>query len=353
MTTLGKWFKWSLGPLQGLIPGLRSYRFFTALESNPKKAVYMAARKRSLMPLQQIGTGFSPLHVAAGKGDMDLIKAILSRNDKEFYINLQNNSQLWTPLHCAVRAANLEATKLLLEAKPNAHLRSTEGLSVLHIAAAHGTLDIVKELVAHGMMIDEADSKNGWTPLHYAAMQGHLELTQWLVSDGSRPGNTDKSDFTPMMLAVLHGRFPCFQYLYQFRDSFKSKPKLKLIHLAAQNPTSEILSFLESKGYDIREIDDKETGAQAIHYAAYGRSFENLKYLLEHGVDANTADKSNSTALHIAVINQDENSARLLCDSGANPYFENEKNLTPLDIAESLKNSPMALMLRRTRMLNR
>ena len=353
MSTFGKWLRWSLGPLQGLLPGLSSYRFFTALENNPKKAIRILTRKRSLLPLQQMETGLSPLHLAASKGQVDMVKAVLARSDKQYYIDLQNNNRLWTPLHCAVRVGNLEATKLLLEAKANAHLRNMEGLSVVHIAAGHGLLDIVKLLVSHGMLVDEADSKNNWTPLHYAAMQGHVDLVQWLVYNGARPGSVDKSNFTPMMLAALHGRVSCFHYLFPFRDSHKSKSKLKLIHLAAQTPTSEILSFLHSKGYDILETDNKETEAQAIHYAAYGKSTENLKFLLEHGVDVNTTDKSGSTALHIAVINQDEQSVRLLCDSGADADIENEKSLTPFDIAESLKNTQLIALLRRAKASNR
>jgi ankyrin repeat protein len=338
-----------MGPLQGFLPGLSSYRFFTILDRNESKALRIVQKRRSLLALQQIETGFSPLHVAANRGQLELIKAVLARNDCKHYLDLQNNEKQWTPLHCAVRQGNVEAVSLLLQASPNIHLRNKDGCSALHIAAGHGLVDMVKLLVSKGLSVDEADSGNQWTSLHYTAMKGYLELTQWLVSEGAKPGAVDKSGFTPMFLAILHGQDGTFEYLFQFKDSFKTKTKLKPIHLAAQSPTSTILDFLHRKRYDIKELDNPETQAQPIHYAAYGRSLACLQYLLEKGIDPNTVDKSGSTALHLAVINQDLDSVDLLCDSGADPSIPNEKNLTPRDIAESLNNSHLLSTLRRAR----
>lgn len=339
-----------MGPLQGLLPGFSSYRFFSLLERNETKAIRSVRKRRSLIPLQQVETGLSPLHVAANRGILELIKAVLERKDYQRYVDLQNNEKQWTPLHCAVRHGSVEAVSLLLSAKANIYLRSTDGCSALHIASGHGYLDIVKLLTSHGLSVDEADSGNLWTPLHYAAMKGYLDLTQWLISAGARPGALDKTQFTPMFLAILHGQNETFEFLYPFKDSFKTKAKLKAIHLAAQSPTPTILDFLSRKKFDIKELDTPETGAQPIHYAAFSGSLPCIQYLLEKGVDPNTVDGSGSTALHIAVINQDLDAVTLLCDSGANPALLNEKNLSPRDIAESLSNSQLLNTLRRARL---
>jgi len=347
MSGLGQWLRWSLGPLQGFVPGLSSYRFFTILERNESKAIRLIRKRRNLLALQQLETGFSPLHVAANTGRLELLKAVLARSDHKHYLDLQNNEKQWTPLHCATRQGSLEAVSLLLQASPNIHLRNKDGCSALHIAAGHGLLDMVKMLVGRGLMVDEADSGNQWTALHYAAMKGYLNLAQWLVGAGAKPGALDKSEFTPMLLAILHGQYETFEYLFQFKDSFKAKIKLKPVHLAAQSPTSTILDFLHSKQHNLRELDNAETQAQPIHYAAYGRSLACLQYLLERGVDPNTVDKSGSTALHIAAINKDLKAVSLLCDMGADPTILNEKNLTPCDIAESLNHYQLLSSLRR------
>lgn len=50
-------------------------------------------------------------------------------------------------------------------------------------AAAGGSVEIMKSLLAYGFSLDQKDS-DGWTPLHIAAAEGHIRMTEFLLAEG-------------------------------------------------------------------------------------------------------------------------------------------------------------------------
>ena len=60
---------------------------------------------------QQNNAGYAPLHVAAFRNNIELIKLLIA---KEAFINTTNKAGD-TPLHVAVRGGNIEIIKLLIE----------------------------------------------------------------------------------------------------------------------------------------------------------------------------------------------------------------------------------------------
>ena len=84
-----------------------------------------------------------------------------------------------------------------------------------------------------------------------------------------------------------------------------------------------------------------------MHYAALGKSGACIKYLIRKGLPVGITDSKGSTALHVAIIEQDPEIARVLLENGAQTKIQNEMGLSPLDIAESLRNVPLQSLLRR------
>ena len=72
------------------------------------------------------------------------------------------------PLHAIADAGTLEQFQICLTSCPSTdaviHLRTSDGESHLHYAAAGGRLDIVEFLLSRGLHVDSPNS-NGWTPL--------------------------------------------------------------------------------------------------------------------------------------------------------------------------------------------
>ena len=56
------------------------------------------------------------------------------------------------------------------------------GISLLHIAAKHGFLDICQYLQQLGALIDITDLK-GRTPLHYCAKGSHQDICKFLIDN--------------------------------------------------------------------------------------------------------------------------------------------------------------------------
>jgi len=62
---------------------------------------------------------------------------------------------------------------------------------------------------------------------------------------------------------------------------------------------------------------------------------EIVEFLLENGADANIPDLFNTTPLHNAIIYDQIESAKILLDHGADPYFKNDGEQSSIDLTRS------------------
>ena len=66
------------------------------------------------------------------------------------------------------------------------------GSTLLHIAAAHGEIEIARLLISHGADVNTRSERPGrGTPLHAAAASGHHEMVEILVAAGANPAAID------------------------------------------------------------------------------------------------------------------------------------------------------------------
>ena len=77
-------------------------------------------------------------------------------------------------------------------------------VSLLHLAAYWGWIDVVTELVSvHGCSIDCKDNFQ-YIPLHYAASEGHLEVTKYFLQRmGSLPLLGNLLGETPLHILLV------------------------------------------------------------------------------------------------------------------------------------------------------
>ena len=91
------------------------------------------------------------------------------------------------------------------------------GRTTLHLAAAHGHLEICKLISENissldsrsdcGLMLDRFGCHNGRTPLHEAAIGGHLETYKFIAERVKEINPKDRDGKTPLRLAEEKGRY--------------------------------------------------------------------------------------------------------------------------------------------------
>lgn len=242
--------------------------------------------------------GRSSLTIAADGGHTDVAKELL-RNGAD--VNF-SSKETWSPLNQALISSHHDMAKLLMDAgadptnqdrygfaplllasndlnlvnllleagaDPNTDL--VGGATVLHYAARHGNVPLLKYLLATGMDVNlpQGYSEDGITALYNAVKEQHEEAVRTLLEHGADPNKTFKDSWT----CIIHG---------------------------AKIGNYKILQMMLSKGGDARARCDPE-GSTALHIAVQHGHRMAVRLLLETGWDVNAKDASDTTPLQIAI----------------------------------------------------
>uniref|UniRef100_A0A8C5LD71 Ankyrin repeat domain 22 n=1 Tax=Jaculus jaculus TaxID=51337 RepID=A0A8C5LD71_JACJA len=158
--------------------------------------------------------------------------------------------------------------------------------------------------------VDIQDGFNGDTPLICACRRGHLRIVSFLLKRNANVNLRNKKERTCLHYAVKK-RFTFFDYL--------------LIVLLM--PVLLI-------GYFLMVSKTKQNEML-------------VRMLLAAGVDINATDCYGYTALHYACQMKNQTLIPLLLEARADPTIRNKQGESSLDIAQKLKFSQIALMLRK------
>lgn len=132
---------------------------------------------------------------------------------------------------------------------------------LIHLAAQHCDVEVVKALVEKGADINIKDEK-GRTALHYAAKWSKPEIIKYLVSKGADINERTVSNATPLMYATSQGSFETVKTIIDLGADINAKDHKDntALHWAAagQQPQEEkqkILQLLIDKGADISAVN--------------------------------------------------------------------------------------------------
>jgi ankyrin repeat protein len=172
--------------------------------------------------------GNSPLLISAYYGRNSMVRVILDQGVRPTIFEacaaglagdvarlLKENPRLvnershdgWTPLHLAAFFGRVELVKILLEAGAPMLAISNNNESNLPInaAAAGRRNDVVRLLVERGCPPDARASDQGYTTLHLAANNGNVELVEFLLRSGADRSLKTGAGQTAHDLAVKQG----------------------------------------------------------------------------------------------------------------------------------------------------
>ena len=221
-----------------------------------------------------------------------------------------------------------------LRAALGAALYGTARRTRLHWACAAGRLPRVLELLdGWGSSIRSEDAE-GHTPLHLAARKGHVEVVRELVRRGAvLEARTFKAN-TPLIFASFSGSVEVARLLLDSGANLEAKGSWGGTALVAASQTGclGLVRFLLARGA-ATDVRLSHTGNSPLFVAGNRGHALVVQVLLAAGADVEARDALGNTPLNTASLYGHVEVARLLLDSGADIEAKGNGNTTPLCFA--------------------
>ena len=248
---------------------------------------------------------------------------------------------------------------LITKYKCDTNCKDKDGHTPLHYAAIKGSLEVVKYFINKQTCDPMVRDNDGITPLHYACQYNHLNIVQFLISIHISPSCADINGITPLHVACSNGHPRIVQHLLStgrvdplarnnygeiavFWTNYRrmhlswsdKQMKLSLLHLAAHHGWIDTaIDLITQYRCDINCKDSD--GRTPLHYAVISNNMEMVMYFInEQHCDPMVRDNDGDTPLHIACRYDHLNIAMYLKGkANCNPSCENNDGDTPLHLA--------------------
>ena len=306
------------------------------------------------------GLGNSMLHYAA-QWKMDAVIPFLIQQGAP--VDAANASGE-TPLFMAVKNDGSGTVRTLLAVRANLHARDSFGNSVLHAAVRWNARHSALVLVDSGIDVN-AHSLNGNTPLHDAIRLGITEIETLLINRGADLEVRNTEGNTPFMEAVMAGYTGSMERLAargadpQTRNVRGDTPLHAAVAMERFDLTNTLLRmgvsiharntrnrtpFQTSLGVSPRMVSTLLTkdrinsgddfGNSALHIAVQEKAHPSiLRIIIEQGARQSAVDSNGRTPLRLAVDLGAWESAKMLADSGSDPFSTAGDGRTPAEAA--------------------
>ncbi|XP_034073931.1 ankyrin-3-like isoform X36 [Gymnodraco acuticeps] len=276
-------------------------------------------------------SGFTPLHIAAHYGNINVATLLMNRGAA---VDFKARNDI-TPLHVASKRGNGNMVRLLLERGSKIDARTKDGLTPLHCGARSGHEQVVEMLLDRGAPI-LSKTKNGLSPLHMATQGDHLNCVQLLLHH-----EVPVDDVTNDYLTALHVAAHCGHYkVAKVIVDKKANPNAKALngftplHIACKKNRVKVMELLLKHGASIQAVT--ESGLTPIHVAAFMGHDNIVHQLINHGASPNTSNVRGETALHMAARAGQSNVVKYLIQNGARVDAKAKDDQTPLHISSRL-----------------
>ena len=220
--------------------------------------------------------------------------------------------------------------------------------SLLHLAAVHGWMDVVIDLITKYKCDPNCKNYLELTPLHYASKAGHLEVVRYFINEQHcDPMTKNISNATPLHKACQYGHLNIAQYLINeqhcdpmTKDRWDQTP----LYCACQNGHLNIVQYLINE----QHCDPMTRDRTPLHYACKNGHLNIAQYLInEQHCDPITKDKQGQTPLHYACQCGHLNIVQYLLSTGkVDPLAKDEDGKTPMYYAAENGNYDLLKLFR-------
>ncbi|CAK4264589.1 unnamed protein product [Aphanomyces euteiches] len=254
----------------------------------------------------------TPLQVAVQNGHIEAVRTLLKHNadvDKLPRASFYHQSAVKPPIFFA---DHVQQRNVLTFRTTQANLLEEYGsdvaLTPLHTAAAADDHKRVESLVRSGLDPDVlGELVAGFyqrTPLHWAAISGSANSARHLLAHGANPMAVDRFGRTPL-------------------------------HWAARNNHVQVVQLLLEYKADANAMDSDGYPVLCVAAQAEGVSVEVIGLLVSAGADLAFKDRDGNTPLHIALINENRQTAVSLLRNNADIMATNLAGQRAVDCTTS------------------
>eukprot|EP00210_Caulerpa_lentillifera_P006946 g6641.t1 len=274
----------------------------------------------------------TPLQFAISLKNHFAISALL---DKGADVEKKGNSDL-TPLLSACQSGFLQGVILLIQHGVDTNACSPDGLTCLMLAAFHKHLSVVSYLLDQEPCPLNGKDRNGFTALHYIVALNDASMTSKAISKGPDINSQTDDGESVVYFATKKSCLNSLRVLMEAGadPNLCTKAGRCPFWSALDQRNTEALRILLAHKADFTTL--KEGGTSALELAILEEDVTLMKLLLEQGVD--TEHNGPRTALMTVCNNGFSNGVQLLIDHEANINAKNQDARTVLHKAAEDNN---------------
>ncbi|KAL5568822.1 hypothetical protein UlMin_025397 [Ulmus minor] len=248
--------------------------------------------------------GWDELHVAAAFDRTDEVLEVVKMRGSGSLDYRDREGR--TPLHVAAGKGNIRCVKVLVESGADKDAKSRDGRTALYRAAASGDRSMVEMLLEMGADPTVA-SDRGRTPVEVARDKGHTKVAEMLERGEA------------VLMAARRGDSNYLESLLRTGANlnFQDQYGLTALHAAAIKGHKEVILMLIEFGMDLESQDNE--GHAPLHLAVVGGSLEAVDAMVSKGANVNVESKRNATPLYMARALGYDGIAEFLVSRGALP----------------------------------